>query len=292
MKIVITGSESFIGKELKQHCRSQNIEFVGIDAIPSEDIGHVTLDIRSPQIENVIPQNAEALVHLAAISRDRDCKENPHLAFDVNVLGTLNLIRAARERGVQQFIFASSEWVYGEVSNSEIQKENQSIDVTRIQSEYALSKIVGEQNLRMAYTQGLCPVTVLRFGIVYGPRPANWSAVESLFNAVRSQDLISVGSLATARRFIHVTDIAQGIISAIGRKEFEIFNLSGNNLITLGDIIKQSSILLNRTPQITEKSPENTSIRNPDNQKAFQILGWQPKIALPEGLLTLLETAN
>ena len=287
MTVVITGSESFIGKELKDRCRSAGIQFVGIDLAPSDDPDHVQLDIRSPQVAEAIPQDAEALIHLAAISRDQDCRADPYLALDVNVQGTLNLIRAARECGVRQFVFASSEWVYGQVANNAVQTEDQAIDITQITSEYALTKIVGEQCLHLAFQQGLCPVTVLRFGIVYGPRPANWSAVESLFNTVMTQDSVTVGSLATARRFVHVTDIASGIICALGRTGFEIFNLSGDRLVTLRDVVEGSCELLGRWPEVRETNPAAISIRNPDNRSAQAMLEWAPALGLKEGLATL-----
>ena len=287
MNVVIIGSEGFIGNELKHRCRSRGIAVTGIDGSPSTDADYIMMDIRSPDVGDVIPRDVDAMVHLAAISRDEDCRANPHLAYDVNILGTLNLMRVARERGVKQFIFASSEWVYGEVTGQTAQTEDQPIDVTRISSEYALSKAVAEQTLRMAHNQGMCPVTILRFGIVYGPRLNNWSAVESLFNAVKTQDQVKVGSLATARRFIHVSDIADGILSAIGNPGFEIFNLSGDNLVTLGDVVEQSRIVLNRHPQVIETDPDNPSIRNPDNRKARDKLAWKPNIDLKSGLATL-----
>jgi nucleoside-diphosphate-sugar epimerase len=292
MKLFVTGSESFIGKELKKQCRSANIEFVGIDSANPTDSFGVQLDIRSPQVVETIPQNVDALIHLAAISRDEDCRQDPYLAFDVNVQGTLNLIAAARKRGVRQFIFASSEWVYGQVDNDAIQTEDQPIDVTKIRSEYALTKIVAEQCLGLAFHQGFCPVTVLRFAIVYGPRPSNWSAVESLFNAVRTQDVVTVGSLATARRFVHVADIAAGIISSLGRSGFEIINLSGDSLVTLRDVIKESSKLLGRRPEVRESNPTAMSIRNPDNQKARSMLGWVPTLSLRDGLAIFMESSN
>jgi len=292
MKVVITGSESFIGKELERHFRAKKIDWVGIDKVRTEDAPHTVMDVRSPKIGEAIPQDADALIHLAAISRDQDCRDIPYEVLDVNVMGTLNLIRAARAQRVRQFIFASSEWVYGEVANNAIQSEDQAIDATRIQSLYALSKIVGEQSLRLTCQQGLCPVTILRFGIVYGPRAGNWSAVESLFNAVKNQDVVSVGSLATARRFIHVSDIAEGILHAIGRDGFEIFNLSGNTLISLRDVIEQSAALLNRHPRIVEEKPQAISVRNPDNSRARKILGWAPIVDLRAGLESLREVAN
>lgn len=292
MKLIITGSESFIGKELKRHCREKGIEWVGIDAVPLADPCHIQADIRSGDLEKAIPEGADAIVHLAAISRDQDCRLNPKLAFDVNVMGTLNLIQAARLRKAKQFIFASSEWVYGEVDNRATQAENQPIDMTKIRSEYALTKIVGEQNLKMAHSQDFCHVTILRFGIVYGPRPANWSAVETLFNAVRTQDVIEVGSLETARRFIHVSDIAAGILKAVGGEGCEIFNLSGDKLVTLREVISQSQTLLGRKPKVIEKNPAAISVRNPSNEKARRVLKWKPVIELPAGLKTLMEPAK
>lgn len=292
MRVVIVGSEGFVGKELKRQCRTKNIEVITIDSVSSDDPNHVVADIRSKDIDSAIPQQVDALVHLAAISQDEDCRANPHLAFDVNVLGTLNLIRAAKRRGARQFIFASSEWVYGEVIDGALQTEEQVIDATKIQSEYALSKIVGEQALKLAHQRDLCPVTILRFGIIYGTRPDNGSAVESLFHAVGTGETISVGSLDSARRFIHVSDIAEGICSAIGRSDFEIFNLSGDRLITLRDVIEESGQLLRRSPEVRETNPGSASVRNPDNRKARTELGWAPTLDLKAGLTSLMVSAG
>ena len=289
MKIVVTGSESFIGRELRRHAFAEGIGWVGIDMAAPEGNEHLRMDIRSPEIDKLIPENSDALIHLAAVSRTQECREDPKLAFDVNVGGTLNLIRAARERKVRQFIFASTEWIYGDVVRGEFQREDEPIEPDRIPSEYALSKFFGERVLFMAYRRGFCPVTILRFGIVYGPRPNNWSAVEDLFHTVRTKERVEVkGSLKTARRFIHVSDVANGILTALGRQGFEIFNISGDSLITLGEIIKTSQGLLSRQPEVVEKDPSAVSIHNADNRKACSVLGWKPQIDLKAGLQSLI----
>ena len=288
MTLIVSGSESFIGTALKGQCRAQGLEVIGLDTRPSSDSGHLQVDIRSSQLQDALPSDAEALVHLAAISQDRDCRRDPRLAFEVNVGGTLNLLQAAQAKRVKQVIFASSEWVYGDVRQDAVQTEDAVIDAGRLTSEYALTKIVGERLLAIASQRDGPPVTVLRFGIVYGPRPsAAWSAVESLFEAVRTRDTVEIGSRRTARRFIHVTDIAHGILAAVGRSGYEIFNISGEQLITLQDIIEESAQLLTRRPHVIERRPDAFSIRNPDNRKAREILGWTPRISLREGLSTL-----
>lgn len=285
MQLFVTGSQSFIGRRLVARCQALGIPTVGIDSIASGEPGSIQADIRDPAIADLVPEGT-IVVHLAAVSRDVDCRADPRLAFDVNVTGTLNVVAAAAKREATQMVFASSEWVYGEVRRDQVQREDQPIDVTAIRSEYALTKIAGEQCLKL--TSKLAGTTVLRFGIVYGPRPSNWSAAEALFHAVREKDVVSVGSLATGRRFIHVEDIVAGILKACGRAGFEVFNLSGNTVITLGEIVEQSAELLGRRPPVKETNPAAVSIRNPDNSKAREVLGWEPKIGLKEGLATLL----
>ena len=246
----------------------------------------VQMDIRDETLASAIPLGTDAVVHLAAISRDGDCRNDPRAAFDVNVTGTLNVARACRERGVAQLIFASSEWVYGN-SASAVQREDDAIEIAQLGGEYALTKITAERALAFACPRDLANVTVLRFGIVYGPRPANWSAVESLGDKVGRADSISIGSLASARRFVHVDDIATGILAALGRTGFEIYNVSGDTLVTLGDIIETSSRIHGTAPAITETQPANASVRNPDNAKAAAILGWHPRVDLETGLRSL-----
>jgi nucleoside-diphosphate-sugar epimerase len=284
--LFVTGAESFIGRALKARCDATDVEFAGIDSAPSAMAGVQKADIRDPAVADLIPDGA-TVVHLAAISRDQDCRADPRTAFDVNVTGTLTMAAAAVKRGVRQFIFASSEWVYGNVLNDQTQREDQAIDITAMVSEYAVSKIVGEQCLRLSFH--LPAITVLRFGIVYGPRAANWSAVESLFNAVRTQDVVKVGACKTARRFIHVEDIASGILASLGRSGFEIFNLSGDRLVTLADVVETSAKLLGRSSKIVESDPSRPSIRNPDNSKARAELKWAPRVDLEQGLKSLIQ---
>jgi len=154
--------------------------------------------------------------------------------------------------------------------------------------EYAISKFISEANLRIQYKNGFCDTTILRFGIIYGPRKTNWSAVESIMSQVKNQSEITVGSLKTGRRFVHVTDIAGGIIKAIGLKGFEIINLSGDRLVTLGEIIEKSKKIFGKEVKIIETNPQVVSIRNPSNEKARKVLGWKPEITLGEGLKSLL----
>lgn len=203
-------------------------------------------------------------------------------------MGTLNLINAAGKRRANQFIFASTEWVFDSFIGDEEKDEDSPIDITRLSSEYAFSKFVSEVNLRQKYQHGFCPVTILRFGIVYGPRKANWCAVESIFNSIKTSNEIRVGSLKTARRFIHVSDIASGIVKSIGLPGFNVINLQGDRLVSLGDIIETGTRLLHKKPKIMETDHASANIRNVSNKKAKHMLGWMPQIDLETGLKSLM----
>ncbi|MCV0400954.1 MAG: NAD(P)-dependent oxidoreductase [Nitrosopumilus sp.] len=289
-KIVITGSESFIGKTLISQLQSSDYEIIGFDSLKPTNPAYEfhQIDIRNSEINKLIPLDTDGLIHLAALSRDPDCKNRAIECFDVNVMGTLNLIKAAHLQNVKQFIFASSEWVYDKFVDSEEKNEDSEINIANHNSEYALSKLVTESNLRQQHNNGFCDVTILRFGIIYGPRKSNWSAVESILHQVKNQDKVSVGSLKTGRRFVHVSDIARGIIHSFGLEGFNIINLTGNQINTLKDIIETSQEVLGKKIQIFESNPEQISIRNPSNSKAKKIINWEPKIDLKTGLESLL----
>ena len=290
MKILITGSESFIGKQLILQLKTLDYNIIGFDSISpiNPDYEFHQIDIRDPEIHKLIPHDIDVLIHLAALSRDPDCKNKAVECFDVNVMGTLNLIKSAQLQNVKQFIFASSEWVYDKFIDSEEKNEDSEINIANHNSEYALSKLISESNLRQQYNHGFCNVTILRFGIIYGPRKSNWSAVESILNQVKNQDKVSVGSLKSGRRFVHVLDIVKGITNSFGLEGFNIINLTGNQINTLKDIVDTSQLVLDKKIDVLENNPEQISIRNPSNLKAKQIINWEPKIDLKTGLESLL----
>lgn len=288
MQIFITGVKGFVGRELFSQCEKKGMQIIGADIVDSDEKNYYKADITAKEISKIIPDNTDAIIHLAALSSDPDCKNKAYKCFDLNVMGTLNLMEAAQKRNVKQFIFASTEWVYDNCTEKEIKNEDSLINIANHKSEYAISKLVSESNLRQKYLHGFCPVTILRFGIIYGPRKTNFSAVESLFYSVKTNDKVNVGSLKTGRCFIYISDIVTGIIKAIGLSGFNLLNLEGDKVITLKDIIETSKKILDKNPEVVEQNPDNISLRNISNKKAKEILSWVPKFDLEKGLRTLI----
>ena len=111
--IIVTGAEGFIGKNLVRLLERQGKAVFTIDrAIPTSRNG-VIADIRKPDIAKILPKDAEAIIHLAALSRSKDCEASPIAAWRPQCqCHNANLIKASlEERGVRKFILASSEWV-------------------------------------------------------------------------------------------------------------------------------------------------------------------------------------
>ena len=284
MHVVVTGAGSFIGRALLRLCDAQGVQVTGIDLISLNRSDCVVGDIRSDSVADLIPENVDAIVHLAALSRDPDCRGKAMDCFDSNVMATLRLMDIAAAKQCKQFIFTSSEWVYSHFPEGEDVTEETLIDISRHTSEYALSKLVSEANLRQRHAQGFCHSTIVRLGIVYGPRASNWCAVESLMMQVYEKEQIQVGSAATGRRFIHVDDVARGILSTVGQEGFEIFNLQGSTMVTLRDVVETSGKLFGKSVEILESAPDNVSIRTVSGQKAKERLGFEPSISIHEGL--------
>ena len=288
MKIFLTGSESFVGREFRRVAASHGWDLTGMDMVAPGG-AFQRADVLDPELAGYIPENVDAVVHLAAISRDQDCRADPVGCFRTNVLGTLNLMEAAAVRGCKQFIFASTEWVYGSFAPGEEKTEDSNIDIRTISSEYALSKLVSEGNLRQKFDRGFCPVTILRFGIIYGPRPANWSAVESVVHTVLEGRQVKVGSAQTARGFLHVKDIAEGIAAAIGLDGFHVINLQGERCVSLGEIAEASARLLGKKLDLVETDPDKPNIRLVSGALASKVLAWTPSLNIEEGLQTLVQ---
>ena len=284
MKIFITGSESFVGKRLTAHLiKKKSYDLFSVDIRKKKTQNYKKIDICNKKIYKYI-SSGSTVIHLAALSTDSLCKENPAECMRVNIEGTINLYKAALRKKCKHFIFASTEWVYGEKGFPEPKNEDSVIDINSINSAYALSKLICENFLKI---NNNINVTILRFGIIYADRQHGGSALESIFFKTRDSNLLTIGSKKTARRFIHINDIITGIESAIlyrERKKFShkynVFNLTGNKLISLFDIIKVTKNLFKKKITILETDKNNPNIRNPINDKAKKVLRWNPKTTL------------
>lgn len=283
MKVFITGSESFIGSVLWERLESLGYIVSGMDVASKVRPGSISMDLRDPDLHRIVPEKAK-IVHLAALSTDSLCTDNQLEALGVNIGGTVNLVNCGIKKQCPQFVFASTEWVYGDVKNDETQLESDVLDLRKIKSYYALTKKIGEEILlgsRLPLT------TILRFGIVYGLRQTNHSAVEKICS-MALDGKVEIGSKQTGRRFLHVSDICEGVYCAILAEKSGTFNLTGSSILSLGEIASTCSKVLNKLVLVVDNPTAKPSIRNPDNSKARLELNWVPKHNLEDGLKEII----
>lgn len=280
--IFITGSESFIGKKLILKLKKKNIQYFGVDIIQKKTKNYACVDIRSNKLEKYIPKNS-IIIHLAAISNHKQFEKDKKNGMDVNLNGTINLINIAEKKRCKQIIFSSSEWVYGN-NNLKLMRETEKINIELLTSNYAKSKAIGENFI--SHSKKIKNKTILRFGIIYGDRIKNGSAVEDLYYQVLKKKSVRVVNKKSSRRFIHVDDIISGIIKSIGLKGYNVINLAGKKDISMKDIIIAASKILNKKVNIIEKDKKikNISIRKPDISLAKVKINWKPLIDIKEGL--------
>lgn len=283
--LVITGSAGFVGEKLVVEAEKQGFNVIGVDMRKSQNLTcqQIILDLINEDFHQLIPKGS-TVIHLASLSTDFACRENPQLAVDANLRGTMSVLQNSEKAEVGHLIFASSEWVYPEKSEFIEQRETDRLELSDLNSLYAITKLVGESLIRVS---AKIPYTLLRFGIVYGPRTIPGSSVESLVLKVFNNEDISVGSKYTARRFVYVDDLVEGILKAVDLGKVicdtNPINLAGSELITLQKVVQTANEILNKSVQVIN-GDKPASIRNPLIDRAYKILNWQPKTEFSIGI--------
>ena len=202
------------------------------------------------------------------------------------------VLENAKKSKAAHFLFASSEWVYPEGPKVTEQREKDQLDLSDLNSLYAMTKLFGESLIRSV---SLAPYTILRFGIVYGPRKVPGSSAESLALKVHMGEDINVGSKETARRFIFIDDLIAGILQSAAKGpqllNTKILNLAGSELVSLGQIVSVANEILGKSSIIVDGG-KIASIRNPLIDETSKILEWSPKINIRQGLETCLKVMS
>ncbi|MBO8132160.1 MAG: GDP-mannose 4,6-dehydratase [Candidatus Marinimicrobia bacterium] len=262
-----------------------------VDAISSNPRGVelVIGDVREADFVSKTCKGIDIIVHLAANSGVASSVENPRLDCEVNVIGTLNLLEAARHNNVQKFIFASSGAPLGE-QEPPIHEQK----VPRPVSPYGASKLAGEGYCSAYYrTFGLSTIA-LRFGNVYGPRSKHKSSVVAKFiqQALRGEVLEIYGDGQQTRDFIYIKDLVKAIrLAADSDVGGEVFQIATYRETTVNELTEQLTALLRKKlPQLDIRVNYGSERlgdvkRNySDISKARKILGFQPQYDLRKGL--------
>jgi len=309
MKILITGCAGFIGSHLVEKLLDDGHKVIGVDnfndyynpKIKQDNLSNATksnnfklyrLDILNfEKLNNVLDkEKPDKIVHLAARAGVRPSIKSPELYAQVNVLGTVNLLKLSVEYSVKQFIFGSSSSVYG---NSKRLPFTEDDLCDAIISPYGASKRVAEFWVETFWqTYGL-KSTILRFFTVYGPRGRPDMAPAIFTNAISAGKEVNMfGDGSSSRDYTYIDDIIEGIVKVLNKNlEFEIVNLGNNQPITLSDFISTIEQVTAKKAKIKKlpKQPGDVEKTWANIVKAKRLLGWQPKTKIEEGLRKYVE---
>ncbi len=292
---LVTGGAGFIGSHLVEALLATGHRVIVLDDLSSgreenvpADVELHVLDIRSREAATVIRERRPSyLFHQAAQMDVRRSTEDPVFDAEVNILGTLNLLRAAVDAGVRQVLFASTGGaIYGEQESFPAAEDHP----TRPVSPYGVSKLAAERYLYTFHLANGLDATCLRYANVYGERqsPHGEAGVVAIFldRLLGGRPCVIHGDGAQTRDYIHVTDIVAANLAVLGRPGFRVFNV-GTGIET--SVVELYGMLARATgfdgvPTHGPAKPgeQRRSVVDPD--RLVRELAWGPPMPLAAGL--------
>jgi UDP-glucuronate 4-epimerase len=243
-------------------------------------------DIRDAATINALPDAIDVIVHLAAAVSVRPSIADPVRYQEVNVAGTQNLLELARQRGIRQFVFASSSSVYGVNPNVPWTEDDH---VLQPISPYASTKISGELLGHVyAHLHGI-RFLALRFFTVYGPRQRPDLAINKFAGLILNGRPIPLyGDGSTRRDYTYVDDIVAGVRAAMTYEQtpFEIVNLGNDRTVSLMEMVRALEEVLDRKASIEwlPEQPGDVPQTWASTEKARRLFGYRPKTSFVDGL--------
>jgi UDP-glucuronate 4-epimerase len=306
--ILVTGAAGFIGSHAAQALLTRGDVVVGLDNLNdyySPDRKRANLD----EVRAVVPDPSlfhfvegdirdrdllvrlcheyrfDALVHLAAMAGVRVSIEDPYLYYDVNLIGTLALLDAARDHDIDQFVLASTSSVYG---NTDIVPFVEGDICDRPLAPYPASKRAAEMLGFTYHHLHQQHVTCLRFFPVYGPRGRpDMMAYKVIENILFGRDVPLYNGGQMYRDWTYVEDIVSGIVAAVDRPfGYEVINLGRGEPTLLADFVTMIEELVGGASGLTDEPmlAADIAYTYANIEKARSLLGYDPQVSVAEGV--------
>jgi NAD dependent epimerase/dehydratase len=302
-KVLVTGAEGFIGSHLTERLVALGAEVKAlvmynsfntwgwIDTFrPGEKnkLHIICADIREADLLKSTLKDINIVFHLAALIAIPYSYVSPSSYIKTNIEGTLNLLQAARDHGVEKFLHTSTSEVYGTALYTPIDEKHP----LQGQSPYSASKIGADMIAESFHRSFDLPVTTVRPFNTYGPRQSMRAIIPTLIVEMLSNDKIQLGSLHPIRDFTYVSDTVEGFLKTAETDDIngEVINIGSAQGISIGNLAEKLMKMMNK--KITVESEEKR-VRPPksevnqlicNNNKAKELIGWQPNVSLDEGL--------
>ncbi|MCL4430177.1 MAG: SDR family NAD(P)-dependent oxidoreductase [Chloroflexi bacterium] len=302
-KVLVTGGAGFIGSHVVGRFLTEGYTVRVLDNLSTGKISNIECHVNSKAIEFVegdirdastVKKSLEdisAVIHMAALVSVPLSVENPNLTYDINLLGTLNLLQASLEKHVNKFVFISSCAVCGEPESLPVTEETRPNPI----SPYAESKLIGERYSLGFSERGLLRAVVLRFFNVYGPRQGmnDYSGVITRFiDSIKQKLPLTVyGDGLQTRDFVNVKDVAEAVLSSVKNEAEGVFNIGSGKPTSINELAQTLLELAGAEKKIRYEAPRAGDIKDSyaDISKAKKILAYTPNVSLQAGLQDLLK---
>jgi len=306
-KVFVTGADGFIGSHLTEALANYGCDvraFVFYNSFNSWGwLDHSPLrgkldifagDIRDPFGVKTAMAGVDVVFHLAALIAIPYSYHSPASYIDTNVKGTLNVVQAARELGVQKVVSTSTSEVYGTAQFVPITEAHPLVG----QSPYSASKIGADQIAYSYYSSFNTPVTILRPFNTYGPRQSARAVIPTIITQLLKGDArVKLGALYPTRDFSYIDDTVWGFIAAAESDAAvgKTINLGAGFEISIEDTARLIAEIIGHEIEIIcdddRKRPENSEVERllSSNELAKKLLNWQPEYAGVEGFKKGLE---
>lgn len=303
-KMLVTGGAGFIGSNIAEELLRKGHSVRVLDNLTTGRKGNIDTikdsievingDIRKLDVVKKAVEDMDYVFHLAAQVSVPMSVENPLLTEEVNVMGTLNVLKASKDSGIKRVIYSSSCAIYGDASDMPIKENTQK----RPLSPYALTKLVSEEYCKLFYKQYGLKTVSLRYFNAYGPM----QNPESLYAAVipkficlllKDEQPVIYGDGKQTRDFVFVRDVIQANILAINTKGISghVFNIGSGKATSVNELFEIICNILGKDVKPKYEKPRHGDIKHSlaDITKARKRLGYEPKYTLEEGLEKTVE---
>ncbi len=301
MNILVTGGAGFIGSHaierlLQENHRARVVDNLSTgkrDNLPAKGVEFIQGDIRDRAVVDSAVKGVDAILHLAAVASVQASVDDPIGTHETNLVGTLNLLEAARRHGVRRFVYASSAAVYGDTQQLPVSESC----IPAPLSPYAADKLAGEHYLAFYGNKFGVQGTAFRFFNIYGPRqdPSSpYSGVISVFvERLRAQTQVAVfGDGKQTRDFVYVGDLARVLVHSLSDQATvgKVFNVGRGIECSLLELLSTLERLSGRTLQRRHDAPRVGDIIRScaDVERLRSALGEVPATNLEQGLGHLL----
>ena len=283
-RIGVTGAEGFIGTNVTQLLRENGMEVHTTDLF-GIGIYHSVMDLTTSDLETFVTTlNPDVIVHLAAQVDVSESFKHPRRDLNINGVGTLELLLAARKAGTKKFIFVGSGGaIYDSNSPMPVNEEAKTHPV----SPYGLTKLLAEGYVRIICEEFGIEWVSLALSNCYGDvKVHKRGVIHSFYTCLINGQKPVINGPDVTRDFVHVSDVARAVLLAISKTPNCRVNISSNTEVSLLDLfIQVAQILEIETSAEIRPIREGDVLRSRlDNGTARKLLDWRPEIDLASGL--------